>query len=117
MEWARPSPLGGRPLGAAGDPESCLLYVADGTAELSIIDLYSLGGTRDRINAAYAPTPDKIDDRVLRGASNRGPRGMRGGYGLRSATDIDAPHRCRAWGRLQPTTENCANRPYVQDSA
>ncbi len=56
---------GGRPLGAAGDPDSGLLYVADGTAGLSIIDLYSPGGTRDRINLGYASTPDNIDDRVL----------------------------------------------------
>src|SRR6185369_7829555 len=46
------------PRAAVGDPVTQLLFVADGTAGLSIIDLSVPGGSRD-------DDGDGIDDRVL----------------------------------------------------
>jgi len=49
---------GGAPRGVAADPQTQLLFVADGTAGLTIIDLSTPGGSRD-------DDGDGIDDRVL----------------------------------------------------
>jgi hypothetical protein len=49
---------GGRPVSVQGDKDANLLFVADGTAGLTIIDLASLGASRD-------DDGDGIDDRVL----------------------------------------------------
>jgi hypothetical protein len=49
---------GRRPRGAVADPQTQLLYVADGTAGLTIIDLARPGGTIDE-------DADGVDDRVL----------------------------------------------------
>jgi len=49
---------GSRAMGAAADPATQLLFVADGTAGLRIIDLATPGGSRDDDH-------DGVDDRVL----------------------------------------------------
>jgi hypothetical protein len=49
---------GGRPVSVQGDKDTNLLFVADGTAGLTIIDLASLGASRD-------DDRDGVDDRVL----------------------------------------------------
>jgi hypothetical protein len=49
---------GGSPQGAVADPPSQLLFVADGTAGLTVLDLAVPGGSRD-------DDGDGIDDRVL----------------------------------------------------
>jgi hypothetical protein len=49
---------GGRPVSVQGDKDTNLLFVADGTSGLTIIDLASLGASRD-------DDGDGVDDRVL----------------------------------------------------
>jgi hypothetical protein len=61
---------GGSPQGAVADPLSQLLFVADGTAELTIIDLAVPGGSRDEDG-------DGVDDRVLGTVELEGARAQR----------------------------------------
>ncbi len=56
---------GGSPRGGAGDTARQTLYVADGTAGLSIVDLLQPGGAIDQVNQAGEPGADGIDDRIL----------------------------------------------------
>jgi hypothetical protein len=65
-----PKVAGSGPTGVAYDPQTQLLFVADGTAGLTIIDLSVPGGSRD-------DDGDGIDDRVLGTVDLQGARAER----------------------------------------